>query len=674
VAVVVVSAFSCRIPVEPPPPFLYQLADWEERSNGADSAEQFVRSAMQSSADPCQDFYQYACGGVLGKSPSQFFGLQQTIALSQTRIWKFLDELQRSETPDPETAPVRRFYASCADANTIERRRLGPLQQLLREIDGPASLETFMAVLGHLHRRGISVLFEAEVLPDINDPTRYALELQQGGLGLGEPRLYLDDTPAAIAAREMYSRNLEWLVDKLERNKVPPESAAEFMEIETELARRFVPGYRLNPDAAQQTLNIQQLEELTGLPWGSYAQAIGLGDRFAVRLTPIDYFRGLGQLLSRHSTEILRLYLRARAFRATAPLLDWGGPVLPYTRWLNCVSETEEAAGGLIWKAYSERYNGEQRRRRAEELWHAIQSAFEHGIELDGWLKPQLPGLLEKARAVTAFVGFPVQLNQSALFTSAADDYFGNVMAARTAWFDYRIGLVAQPVDAKRWLGPRSLLIPAYLPRWNQIVIPLAVLQPPVFDPRFPAALNFGGLGTVMAHELAHTIDRHGRTLDARGGAMAWDDAVADEMAQHAACLARHYNRFEAAPRQYSTMTGWLQPALLVDSERTADENLADALGVRVAFGAFKLWAAEHTTEASVGLGLTPDQLFFVAFAQNWCGEPDKELRRLLAEYDVHVPPRGRVNATVSALPEFTEAFHCPDGSRMHPQEVCQLP
>jgi putative endopeptidase len=660
----------CRIPVVPPPPLMDRFAEREAEWKAPDAVTHHLNAAMQPSADPCTDFYQYACGGWPSGARSLLFGLMEAIILSRVELWTLLDEQLHAENAATAATPLDDFYASCADRKTIAARRNAPLQPLLQELDHVNGLDSLMAAVAFLHRRDIAALFSASVVPDPTDPKHYVLEVVQGGLELGEPQLYREETREGIERRRGLATGFAGVLQTIDRDNYPNEASSEFVQLETELARRFVPDERLYAEAPS-TLTVEQLEALTGLPWHPYLHAIGLSDSVKVEVTPPAYFRDLGQLLAAHSFEILRLYLHVKAFDATASLLGHIGPITAL--WNSCVTSTEATLGNELWRRYAQRTGGDATRRDAEALSEAVRGAFEKRIAANAWLGPEQALLRDKVHTATAFVGFPAALGAPAAAPMSRDDFFGNVITLRQRWFDERILRVGQPVDAQRTFVLPLAPVPAYLPRFNQLIIPLGILRPPVFDARFPAAVNFGRLGTVVAHELAHAFSRVGRRFDAAGGRVDWNRDVQEQFAERTACLSRHYGRLEAAPAYYSQATASVQPALTVNSDLTLDENLSDVLGLRVAFEAYKSWAAEHA-ESDRPVGAVPaDQAFFIAFAQNWCGEPDAATIRLLAEFDVHVPSRPRVNGAVSALPEFAEVFHCAAGSPLRPADTCQL-
>jgi predicted metalloendopeptidase len=191
----------CRIPTEPPPPLLHLLAESQARWSRSEAIGEFVKAGMQPKADPCNDFYQYACGGWSENSVAQQVGLEGAIGLSQVRAWKLLDDMVRSQSDDDRQAGMRKFYASCADGEAIERRGIAPLKTWLGEMDGPASMESFMATLGRLHRWGIPALFTLDVVPDAGGAARYTVEMRQGGLGLYAPEQYLNDSREASSTR-----------------------------------------------------------------------------------------------------------------------------------------------------------------------------------------------------------------------------------------------------------------------------------------------------------------------------------------------------------------------------------------------------------------------------------------------------------------------------------------
>jgi endothelin-converting enzyme/putative endopeptidase len=265
-----------------------------------------------------------------------------------------------------------------------------------------------------------------------------------------------------------------------------------------------------------------------------------------------------------------------------------------------------------------------------------------------------------KLAALTNKVGDPGEWIDYSALEIKPDDYCGDVLRARTFEFRRRMATVGRPVDRKEWRVTASTVNAYYSPVGNELVLPAGVLQPPLFDRGRPAAMNFGGIGAVVAHELTHGFDDQGRKFDADGRLAEWQPPqVGEKFERQTQCLEDLYGSFD------------VQPRIKVNGRLTLGENIADLGGVQVAFNAYKDYIGNRPASAPTVEGMTDDQLFFIAYAQTWCTLTRPQTERMLAAIDPHAPPRFRVNGPLANTPEFAAVFSCREGTPMRPKTKC---
>jgi predicted metalloendopeptidase len=249
---------------------------------------------------------------------------------------------------------------------------------------------------------------------------------------------------------------------------------------------------------------------------------------------------------------------------------------------------------------------------------------------------------------------------------------YENFMAAQERQFADVIDLIGGPVDRSRWILSIFSPMAAYHPQWNQVTIPLAFLQPPRIGSTLPAELKFAGLGMIVGHEIAHAFDQRGRRFDREGGLQALSPSTEEQFKQRDECLSSHFSKFEHSPKFYSRFSASTKQATFVDPVRTKDENFADVVGLSLAYRAYTAHRAEGAAARELA-GFSGDRLFFLAFAQNWCGRSNPFIERYVETERQHAPNHARVNGTLALAPEFARAFGCAQGSPMRAERTCEL-
>jgi predicted metalloendopeptidase len=622
---------------------------------GVDPAAREVLDVMDPTADPCSDFYRYACGGWLDRAtipPDETRwgrGAEALEARNAEILRSILEDAEASPGDDPGRRRLGSFYRACMDEAGIESAGLDPILPLLQRIARVQEPITFMKIVGQFHGIGVPALFRVTTGADPEDPSRVLAYFEQGGLGLPDRDAYLRDDDATRELREAYRRHVARM---FEISGLPAslagENADEVLRFEAALAGTHLPLAEMpSPVARYERLDLDALRGLEGrLAWDTYLQAAELRGVVAVGLATPDAFRRMAGVLSETRQRTLEAYLRWQLLHGVADLLGrefveenfafYGGRLagrkeLP-ARWKRCVRAADAFLGASLGRLYVVR-TGTRADTRAmvddlvEDVRHALADEISRLDWMDGETKERAA---EKLAAMANHVGFPDRWRDESALRIESDTHLVNVLEARNYEFKRRAAQVGGARDASEWIVTAPSVRVRYEPTTNRLFVPDGILEHE--PPGGPAAANFGGLGTIVARELTAGFDDRGRWFDGGGRPTDWwSPDTAAKFEERAACARR----------------------LGVD--------VAELGGVRIAHRA---WRVNETRGGSgrnrAGLeGLSEEQLFFVRFAQARCDPSDS------ARAEVHAP--------LANFPEFARAFRCDLGSPMHPSEVCAV-
>jgi len=643
-----------------------------------------VLAAVDRKADPCQDFYRYACGSWLDvtKLPADQSSWTRSFSVitedNRAFVRRVLEEAGGSAGSDPDRRRLGDTYAACMDEAAVEKAGAAPLAPWLARIAAVKDLPSLLDLVGELHAGPSSPLFGVGPINDFHDPGLQILLVLQPDLGLPEKDFYLGEEPRQKELRAAYQRHLAAMLGLLgEPAAEAARHAAEVLAFETRLARASRDRTALQEyDKLYNRVDRAGLEKLApAIPWDRYFRALGHPGITAISAGTPEYFPGLEAALRETPVPTLQAYLRWSLVHDTASSLSrafveehfaFYGKVLSgqaelEPRWKRCVAATERALGELVGKVYvAERFPGDSKQ-VALEMIGDIEEAFGRALPGLAWMDDATrQKALEKKAAVANKIGYPDRWRDYSSLPVRSDDHFGNALAA--AGFETRRQLdkVGKPTDRSEWImGPQEVNA-YYNPFQNEIAFPAGILQPPFFRRDYPAAMNYGAIGMVIGHELSHGFDSVGRKFDAQGRLREWwAPEVATRFEKQTQCVEQQYSRFQ------------VEPGLPANGKLTLGENIADIAGLKQAWLAYQAWQRRHPGPAPTVPGLTADQLFFVAQAQSWCSISTPEKERLRTATGEHSLPRFRVNGPVANHPAFAATFQCPAGAPMNPAEKC---
>jgi len=645
-------------------------------------------SAMDPSADPCEDFFQYSCGGWIEANPipPDQAGWEVYSKLADDNLRYLWGILEQAAVPSPErdanTRKIGDYFAACMDTQAIDALGTKPLAPVFDEIDAIRSRDEIAGLVAGLHSStgNWDVLFSYTALQDFEDSTRFIGTFFSGGLGLPERDYYLQDDAKMQETRRRYEEHVARMFELTGWSpKEARRGARRVLRFETALAEATLPVVdQQDPTQLNHPMTAEQLQrEAPGFDWVRYMELRPPTTLDRVNVTEPAFARRVGELLRDRPMAEIKAYLRWSYLRGVARLLAqpiadesfafnsgylFGVKEQP-PRWRTCVARTDEDLGEALGQAFVDRNFSPDQRRQAVGMIEVIQRIMGERIrQLDWMSEPTKERALEKLAAMRNKVGHPEKWRDYGPVQVDRQQHFGNRTRAIAFEEQRRLSRIGQPVDPDEWdMTPQT--VNAYYD-WlrNEMNFPAGVLQPPLFDTTIDAAPSWGNTGATVAHELTHAFDDAGRHFDAEGNLVDWwtpEDTA--EFEKRTQCLVDQYGEYVVVDD------------VKLNSKLTLGEDIADLAGMVLAYLGWK--SVTEGMDLQPRDGLTPEQRFFVGNAQWACGHETEERARLLARTDPHSPLRYRVNGVVLNVPEFAKAFGCKAGDALYkkPEEVCRI-
>jgi len=637
-------------------------------------------ASLDRAADPCVDFYQFACGGWLKNNPipsdrstwATFDDLQER---NDTKLRQILETA--AATPTAETRKIGDYYGSCMDEDGINTRGLMPLQSELDRIASMSSRAALPAVLGMLHQVGTPAFFGVGSQPDIDNADMQMAIVGAGGLGLPDRDYYFREDARSVELRKQYVEHIAKML-QLEGKTAEQAMAASatVMRVETEIARPQLDVVaRRDPANVNHKMKIEDLQKLTpGFSWREYFNAIGAPSFSVLNVTQPKYLQALDGVLNSTPMADVKEYLRWHLLRANANFLPTSfvnesfrfyGTILRGTpelrpRWKRCVEFTDGDLGESLGKVYVAQAFGPQAKADTLAMVAAIEGALREDIGTLAWMSDDTrKEALGKLRSVAHKIGYPDRWRDYGKLRIVRGDALGNSQRANTFDFRRAVDRIGKRVDRNEWGMTPPTVNAYYNPTENNINFPAGILQPPFYYGNGDRATNFGAAGAVAGHELTHGFDDQGRHYDAKGNLKEWwkpEDAKRFE--ERAQCLVDEYDGFAIGDAK-------------VNGKLTLGENTADNGGLRLALAAYLATAATQPDRTKDGF--TPEQRLFIGYSQIWCENARPEAVRLRVQTNPHSPGRFRTNGAVSNMPEFARAFSCKADAPMVRQNACRV-
>jgi len=649
--------------------------------------------SMDRNADPCVDFYQYACGGWMKNNPipadQARWSVYSKLAQDNQRfLWGILEDLAKQQ--DGRNASQQKigdYFGACMDEKAIETRGSAPLKPYFDQIASLHSNKDLPRVLARLHLAlsDPGLFFGFGASQDFGDSSRVIAFATAGGLGLPDRDSYLKQDAKSKEIRAKYlthiANTFELLGDAPAQAK---QEAARVMAIETELAKASLSRVdKRDPYKLYHKLDAKGLQALTpGFDWHAYLDELGQGKQTTFNVTEPDFFKALGKMWTSKDVAATKTYLRWQVARNMSPVLaskfdrehfDFFSKTLRGVqqqppRWKRCVALVDHQLGEALGQEFVSRAFSPQLKEKTLHMTRQIETAMKKDIDSLDWMSPETKKRAqEKLAAIVNKIGYPDKWRDYGSYVVKAGDFAGNVERGHQFEEHRQLAKIGKPLDRTEW-GMTPPTVNAYFdPQMNDINFPAGVLQPPLYDPKMDDAPNYGNTGGTIGHELTHAFDDEGRQFDAQGNLKDWwtkDDAKAYE--ERAQCIVDQY-------AQYTVVDD-----VKINSKLTEGEDIADLGGLILGWMAWQEEMASMPQKAQpqgekLRDGLTPEQRFFVGYAQWACENDRPENQRVTAMTDPHSPGRFRVNGLLVNMPQFQQAFQCKAGQPMVKEKRCRV-
>ncbi|HTQ37971.1 MAG TPA: M13 family metallopeptidase [Pirellulales bacterium] len=636
------------------------------------------RDTFDSSVKPGDDFFQYVNGQWIKENPipaeySRWGAFPKLHDDNLTHLREIVEGLSNQTTPlDADSRKLRDFYQTAMDEKQLNDQEAKPLADTFESISKIKSTDELISLIGQLRASGLSAgLFGFSADQDEKHSSQYTIVLWQGGLGLPDRSYYLDTTDDSKRIRDQYRQHIENMFKLLGDSPEAAKAAADtVLRIETQLAEASRTPVQLRDREAQYNkMTSAELAELTpNLDWSAFWKLVNAPAVTEAVVGQPEFFKRVNELLKSTPIADWQTYLRWHVIHSAAPYLSddfvnenfhfYGAQLRGIKqlqpRWKRAIGTLDGQMGEALGRLYVQKYFPPQAKQRMDELVKNLMLAYKERIESRDWMSPETKQeALAKLAAVRPKIGYPNKWRDYTALEIGTDSYLQNVMRADAFDMQYRLARLHKPVDRDEWSMSPPTVNAYYNPNLNEIVFPAGILQPPFFDMTADDAVNYGGIGAVIGHEITHGFDDQGSRSDADGNLRNW--WTADDRAHFTAKtdkLVKQYN--ECNPIEDLHINGLL----------TLGENLADLGGVTISYAAYQ--KSLNGKPAPVIDGFTGPQRFFIGYAQVWRGSQRDADLKVMLRTNPHSPEHFRTLVPLSNVPAFYEAFDIQPGQKMY--------
>jgi putative endopeptidase len=646
----------------------------------------FDLEAIDKAADPCADFYQFACGNWRKNNP---------IPSDQSRWGRFNELSERNryllyvdlkKAADSPSTPLQRkygsFFAACMDTGLADKLGDQPILPLFARIDAIRDKKDIAAVAAYLDSKTpTGIFFRFGVEQDQVDSSKQIEAVHQGGLTLPDRDYYIQDDPHMQEIRDKYRAYIVTVLKLTgEAEDQAKTEAGQIIDIETALAKGATPRVKLrDPENRYHIMTFTALDQLdANFEWAAYFKGIHAPEVSDLNVGQPDFFKAENQVIGDQSLDALKAYLKFHVLNGVASWLSQpfedanfdffqktlNGQAEQTARWKRCTAATDRALGEAVGQDWVKENFPPQAKQNMEQLVAALKTALAADIQALPWMTADTKKQAEaKLDAFRQKIGYPDKWRDYSKFEVTRTNFIEDLDHSSAFEFNYEMNKVGKPVDEKEWGMTPPTVNAYYNPPQNDINFPAGILQPPFYEFSKDPAVNFGGIGVVIGHEMTHGFDDEGSKYDGQGNVKPWwTDADNAAFQKRLACEIDEYNGFEPVPGVH------------LNGKLTLGENTADNGGIRIAWQALLATLAQQgkTIDDKID-GYSEAQRYFISFAQIWCENRTEQVSRVAAKTDPHSPGMFRANGTVRNFDEFGKAFGCHVGQPMMPDDACRV-
>lgn len=645
----------------------------------------FSLSNLDRSCKPCDDFYEFAMGGWMKNNPippeySTWGSFTELAEKNQEALRTVLEAAEKSNAAaGTNEQKIGDLYASCMDTAAINAAGVKPIAATLTEINAMKDPSDLQPEIAKLQQEGVGVLFRFSSTQDLDDSTKVIGNASQGGLGLPDRDYYLREDAKSKKLRADYSEHVAKMFqlagDSREKSKTEAQTVVDF---ETGLAKASMTRVQLrDPHARWHKMSIAKLRELTpGWSWEGYFREIGAPAMAEINVGQPDFFQDVNRQLSATPLASWKIYLRWHVLHEYAAELsepfvqenfsfygqELAGAKEIQPRWKRCVQSVNRSLGEALGQLYVEKYFSPAAKARAKEMVQNLTAALKEDIPTLSWMGPETKkAALEKLNAFGVKIGYPDKWRDYSKLQIERSGYLANVRRSEEFQQGFELNKIGKPVDRTEWGMTPPTVNAYYRSTMNEIVFPAGILQPPFYDPKADDAVNYGGMGAVIGHEITHGFDDAGSQFDAQGNLRNWwtpEDRKNFE--ERAGCVQHQFDSYE------------VEPGLHENGKLVLGESIADLGGLAISYAAYEK-SLEGKPRPKELDGFTPEQRFFLGWAQVWGANVRPEYARLQVNTNPHPLPRFRANGPLSNMEAFAKAFGCKKGEAMVRENACRI-
>jgi putative endopeptidase len=651
----------------------------------ADSQEAhgFDLANLDRSVKPCDDFFQFANGGWIKAHPIPAayprWGTFDELRDHNEQVLHQILESAAKNTTAPAGSNLQKigdFYGSCMNETAIEAAGAKPLDAEFQRIAAMKSSADLQGELARLHKTGVPALFHFESTQDFKDSAHVIAEARQGGLGLPDRDYYTKDDEKSQQLRAAYLQHVTNMFKLLGDDEATSASEAKkIMEIETSLAKASMTRVQQrDPNATYHKMQVAELSGITPhFAWASFIDEVGSPSVSSLNLAQPDFFKQMDASIAAVPLDDWKIYLRWHVIHNAAPSLsskfvaenfDFYGRTLVGTkeilpRWRRCVQFTDQQLGEALGQFYVEQTFPPEAKAKAVAMVKNLMAALRDDLSTLEWMSPETrKQAIVKLDAIQIKIGYPDKWKDYSSFSVNRGTYVDNVRSGGIFAVAYDLSKIDKPLDRTEWGMTPPTVNAYYNPSMNEIVFPAGILQPPFYDPNRDEAMNYGGVGMVIGHEMTHGFDDEGAKFDAQGNLKNWwTDQDLKNFKERGDCIEKQFDGFD------------VEPGLHENGKLVEGESIADLGGLTIAHAAFEKSLQGKPAPPDID-GFTADQRFFLGYAQVWAGSNRAEYARMIVATNPHPLNQFRVNGPMSNMPSFAKAWSCTASSPMERAEA----